>query len=411
MSTTEHPSLPLSTLISPMSVEQFLAGFPQELFVHHGSVDTIAAITSIPELQDVRAVAAVFNDPVSAWLPADAANDERRFGDLLRATDALERYERGAVLQFNAVERWVPRLTGILRGLELELGLALGTASCSLFASAIGGEVYAHFDADPAFSVQLSGSKRWFVAPQEHIENPLHNHVCGTPRGAISDYFDGPLPEQMPEGAQVVEMRPGSVLFIPRGYLHATKSHESSLSMTFDLHIPHWSQVLVRYLARRLNRSVAWRGHALGTTSLDDGKALAELEGLLPELRAVMDELAGDPGAVLGDAEPRLLPGPPKRYRRAEGVPVELAEERSRWTVRVDHPRLGRSEIAISPELAPLCRWMASIDREFVDRDALSHAGAAGSLDVGAVLSALIETGALEASEWGVTAAGIPRGR
>lgn len=401
MHDSETKPLPLSALVAPMSVDEFLAGFPREHFVHHGDISRIDAIASIPELEDVRTVAAVFNDPVSAWLPLDAAADARRFGDLLRADQALEHYDRGALLQFNKVERWVPRLTDILRGLELELGLPLGVATCSLFASTIGGEVFDHFDADPAFSLQLRGSKRWFLGPQDYIAEPLHNHVCGTPRGPISEYFDGPLPQGLPEGATVVEMVPGSILFLPRGYLHATKSHESSLAVTIDLHIPHWSQVLINHLTRRLNLSERWRRHALGITSLDDGKARAELCGLLPELRAAVDEMLADPDVVLRDTEPRLLPGPPKRYRRAEGVLVELAENGEQWSVRVDHPRHGRTDIEISPELVSLCRWMVNVERPFGDRDALSHAGQAGHIDIGAVLSALIETGALEAGAAG----------
>ncbi|MEX1364196.1 MAG: hypothetical protein AB1Z98_13805, partial [Nannocystaceae bacterium] len=190
MSTPEDSRIVLSDLVAPMSSEEFITSFPREFFVHHGDPRRLSAIRSIPQLRDVRTLAEAYNDAVSMWLPAEAGDEQRSFGELLRAPDALAHYDRGALLQFNKVERWVPRLVEILRGLELELELPVGTATCSLFASTVGGEVFTHLDADPAFSLQLSGSKRWFVGPQEHIDEPLHNHVCGTPAGPIAEYFD-----------------------------------------------------------------------------------------------------------------------------------------------------------------------------------------------------------------------------
>lgn len=402
MTSHEAPLLPLSAIVAPMSTKDFLAEFPGRFFVHHGDISRLSALTSIPELRDVRAVAEVFNDPVSAWLPAQAATDERKYGDLLRAPDALPYYDAGALLQFNKVERWVPRLAEILRGIEIDLGLPLHTATCSLFASTTGGEVFPHFDADPAFSLQLTGSKRWYVAPQDLIDEPLHNHVCGTPRGPIAEYFDGALPLGMPEAVQEIEMRPGSILFLPRGYLHATQSHESSLAVTFDLHIPHWTQIVTNHLARRLNKSTAWRGHVFGRATSRDAPATESLLHLLDELHAAVAEIASDPAAVIQQVDPQLLPGTRTEYCRATNVPAELTTTEDgatvRWTIRVDHPSLGPADIEISPELAPLCRWMVATEHPFGDREALVHAGAVGVLDVSAVLSALLETGALVAT-------------
>ncbi|WP_437839889.1 JmjC domain-containing protein [Sorangium sp. So ce1153] len=392
----------LAALVPPLQSDSFLKSFPDQFFVHHGPLDRLGELADIPELGDVRALVRAFNDPVSVWYPDDEALEQRTYGKLLRAPDTIDYYERGALLQFNKVERWVYALEPVLRTLERELGIPSGAATCSLFASTVGGRVLPHFDTDPAFSVQLRGSKRWWVAPQTQVEQPLHNFVCGTPASLIGAYHDGPLPEGMPADAQEIEMRPGSVLFLPRGTLHATRSHADSLAVTFDLQFSSYAQGLAQLLSAELHRSPRFRRPLLGQ------RARAEdLDSLLAEARRVLDRLARDPAAILEVLDPPLLPGPRRRYRRGEAA-VDVRSRASGadpgWHVAVTDPRRGRAEIEVPPELVPLCRWIAAQRAPFEDRDLLANAAGLQRLDVQAIVEAFLESGALESNAAGAPA-------
>ncbi|EYF01918.1 JmjC domain-containing protein [Chondromyces apiculatus] len=384
----------LAALVQPMTSEEFLGGFPDTFFVHHGQLDRFEAIASLPELNDVRTLVQGFNDPVSVWLPDEDALEQRTYGKLLRAPDTLDHYDRGALLQFNKVERWVPGLEPVLRGLEQGLGIPVGSATCSLFASTVGGRVLPHFDTDPAFSVQLRGSKRWWVAPQSVIEQPLHNHVSGTAANMIAEYHEGALPPGMPEDAREVEMTPGSVLFLPRGYMHATRSHADSLAVTFDLQFSSYAQTLTRQLTRELHKLARWR-----RPLLDQGAASrAELEALLAEAKRALDGPEFAPAALFDSLTPALLPGPRRSYQRgAAAVEVRAvgAGKETGWQVAVTDPRLGRTDIEIPAELVSLCRWMASRDRPFGDRDLLASATGLQRIDVQSILGAFLESGVL----------------
>ena len=69
----------------------------------------------------------------------------------------------------------------------------------------------------------------------------------------------------MPAAAETVVLSPGSVLFVPRGYWHATESDEETLALNFTFGQPSWADVVLAALRTKLLADPQWRELAQGT--------------------------------------------------------------------------------------------------------------------------------------------------
>src|SRR5260370_7898153 len=66
-----------------------------------------------------------------------------------------------------------------------------------------------------------------------------------------------------------VEMRPGSVMLVPRGTYHTTQvEDEASLSIGYHFALPTWSDVVLAALERRLTSEPLMRTTPFGAFSL-----------------------------------------------------------------------------------------------------------------------------------------------
>jgi ribosomal protein L16 Arg81 hydroxylase len=63
--------------------------------------------------------------------------------------------------------------------------------------------------------------------------------------------------------SQAIELRPGSVLFLPRGYWHQTEVLEDSLALNLALLTPTWHSVFLGQLRNLLLNEAHWRAPAL----------------------------------------------------------------------------------------------------------------------------------------------------
>jgi hypothetical protein len=330
--------------------------------------------------------------------------DDIRFTQRGHLGDALRHYESGARLQLNQVEKCVPELEAYTRCLERDLALPSGSVSTTVVASTLPAWAEPHFDSYPAFTVHLRGTKRWFIGP-EVCRATLDSFVLGHDDFGLRRFFDGQLPDGMPDDALVVDVAPGSVLYMPSGVLHAVQSHEHSFSIAFDLIVPRWSDLVVRRLTEHLQRSARWRGFALGlgetATESQRQDARRELDSLLSELPAALAEVVSDPDEILLGALPRLMPPPRRRYRLGKEATIRMVAPEGRDDegihVHVDHPVAGASEIEITPELAPFCRWLLEGGRSFSETDALHASRGALQSNVRQLMLAFLETGGLEA--------------
>lgn len=100
----------------------------------------------------------------------------------------------------------------------------------------------AHYDVHDVFVLQTAGEKTWRIHAPVH-EHPLRDQPWDQRRGAVADRAAG-------EPHLDITMRPGDVLYLPRGWLHAaTAKGETSAHVTIGVHTWHRGHVADALLA------------------------------------------------------------------------------------------------------------------------------------------------------------------
>ena len=283
----------LAQLFAP---HDLLAGYwPTRPLASHGPLERLGELAQLPELQDLELLLRAYRAPVMVALP-----ERRDEHSVIRvdAEAALALYRSGMALILDHAERHLPRLEEYLHRIAFELGLARNAvARTILYASPPGGGNSPHFDANANIVVQLRGTKRWTLAPHTQVPLPTDRWAMnmGPPSPELAGYLDAPLPEQLPqEGAEVIALEPGSVLFVPRGTWHATEASEDTLALNFTYSQPTWADVVSAALRQQLLKDVQWRELADGIGSPDperSGPCLARLSELLHQLQGQVLEL------------------------------------------------------------------------------------------------------------------------
>ncbi len=215
------------------------------------------------------------------------------------AERALSFYAQGMGLLFNDAHVLSPLLQGWLQSIRQEIGLSALTYGRNLiYATPDGQGTATHFDQNINFVLQLRGIKRWTIAPNTQLKNPMTRHTLGLPVDPeMLTYLEAPMPTQMPPGAESFELRPGSLLYVPRGCWHSTEAEGDALALNFTFTAPTWIDLVTAALRGRLISSSDWRDTADLSEEKFDG-LLQDLIQDLPSWRArdilAVTEVSGD---------------------------------------------------------------------------------------------------------------------
>lgn len=264
----------LSALISPHTKEDFLDSvWPQEPFVVHGLNDSIQELTEIPFLKSLDAMLNFWPHPIQVHLP-DVSDESSSIH--ANATDAKKLFANRMALLFNNVHALSPILTDWLRTLASDLGLPRSTqARCMVYATPDGKGTAAHFDQNINFVLQLQGTKKWKIAPNLHVENPTERYTIGQPMDPeLVSYVEAEMPTELPAEHQDILLKPGSMLFVPRGFWHSTEAEGEALALNFTFSQPTWADLLTMALRSRLLLSSEWRELADGVTSANSERRM-----------------------------------------------------------------------------------------------------------------------------------------
>ena len=275
----------LLDLISPHSMIDFLDRYRKNepLLVHHKGQE-LDSIQKLPFLESLDALIKHWSSPVQTHLPD--VRDESSAIDV-PSKDAHKLFACGMGLLFQDAEALSPVLEESLVQLRKDLGLsALTFARCLIYATPDGKGTAPHFDQNINFVYQVSGTKKWRMAPNTQVENPLTRHTMGQePDSELAGYLDDELPREMPPNSQTYVLKPGSLLFVPRGYWHETEAEGDAMALNFTFTAPSWMDLFLAALRSRLAQFPEWRETANSVATPDQREQAEEkLDSLLSML-------------------------------------------------------------------------------------------------------------------------------
>lgn len=287
----------LSELIAPVTTEEFFkCHWPHHPLFVPASPDKLKAIFDIQQLSDIESLVAARSLKVRACLPDF---DDEYSSIHLDPKDALKAYRNSMTLVFDSMQTQNTVIADSLNQIRQDLGLVTGGESdlCKArsiaYATPSGGGTRLHFDANANFIIQISGSKQWVLAPNNSVKNPTERFTTGSLEmpAALEKQCHDMLLDDVPEDAIEIDMQPGCVLFVPRGYWHATTTFEDSLSLNFTFSQPTWADVFTKSLQEFLLTSPDWRELADGLESQDQKRRTQAVKHFEELVQGLMTEL------------------------------------------------------------------------------------------------------------------------
>jgi hypothetical protein len=133
---------------------------------------------------------------------------------------------RGASMVLNDIDQLTPGLSAVAGALERGLG---GKVQANLYCSWKAHPGFgSHFDTHEVFALHIAGEKTWRIY-QRHFEDPVNHPSFKSFGQEFHDRHRGALTME-------VAMRPGDLLYIPRGWYHdALATSAASLHVAFGL--------------------------------------------------------------------------------------------------------------------------------------------------------------------------------
>lgn len=204
----------VKNLFAPYSKTTFLSEYwPDQALSAHGNLDRLPDYLRSDALRSFAKLAARYHGNITF---GNAATGNRTA--IAKDVPATLLRQMGLSLYLPDLAAYVPGTEEFLRGLELELGAQPGTARIGAFAAAVHNGVTSHFDAEEVISVQLEGEKRFYITPMREIPYP-YGMQFGPGYASFDDLYPqiaAGIPKIDDTDFLCVEMRPGSVLFMPR---------------------------------------------------------------------------------------------------------------------------------------------------------------------------------------------------
>lgn len=360
----------LAALVAPRSVDEFLTQYwPEKAFVGHGDPARLPLFLRAPELESIEALSKKYRGSMRF-------TNGRKYQKMVAVdqTPAVSLYRMGLTVQCEDVAPYVELAPASLRRLEAELGVNPGAAQFCAFASPVSEGLSVHFDAQDLFSIQLRGAKRFHIAPVKELRFPSGiQFVPGTePFDDLYPQVGNGFPDASGADFTTVEMKPGSVLFVPRGTWHYTESEGDSMSVSIGLYTPSAVDHVLRQLRLLLLQDPDWRRPLYGAWGSGPGHAAAaaraaQLLAGLPEFtrRLNVDDLM----ASLLPPEQRLAAITKKsRFQKSPHSRVETEisvamknNSHEALAIKISDPNYGErvtARLEIPPQAAAALRWV-----------------------------------------------------
>jgi hypothetical protein len=260
---------------------------------------------------------------------------------------------------------------GFVNALEQELNIKQDSTRLSAFVSAAGSGSPVHYDALDVISIQLVGTKRFFLAPLKHIRYPYGSQYTeGTaPFKTLYPQISDGFPSCKNQIFEEIDMLPGSVLLMPRGTWHYTEAKQDSMAMSIILSPATQIDFFLSLLKSTLLQSSEWRSpiYGLGNTDAFDPKLYTKLSNTIYRLAKEYQ----NPNSALRCFHKN------SRYLTNPALDVQIIKGEAFDDVEYDghnkHGEAGRIQMKVPSGIANVARWLLNIDGPFIVKDCLHN--------------------------------------
>lgn len=166
-------------------------------------------------------------------------------------------------LLFNDVNQRLSRLNPILENLVTIFGFSKMTYARNLAyytPKGVGNDL--HFDQNINIVYQIEGEKSWELAKNDFFTEALERYVPGEEIGPELLSYAKNIPHS-DDLAKLkftnILLRPGDILFLPKGIWHRTKAHSDSFSINFTFSAPCFLDLLLASFRAHLIQDERWR--------------------------------------------------------------------------------------------------------------------------------------------------------
>jgi ribosomal protein L16 Arg81 hydroxylase len=379
----------LSDLIEPIDVAEFASRYweKQPLYIQRQAPAFYKGLLTLDDIDSILSASSLHESEVQVV----TSGRRTRLGH--ETLEALyEQYRQGATITVKFIHRrWAP-LAQLCRSVSTDL---TAMVQVNGYLTPAGAQGFAtHYDTHDVFIAQVHGSKHWRLYDSPRYL-PESNEFWVAPQ-------EGPG-----QPARELDMRPGDLLYLPRGTLHdATSNDAASLHLTIGVHPVTCASVLRQALDEVISEDCRYR-EALPIGFGSDEELARESRDRLTELIA---ELAGSlrPGPLI-DAAAREVRAHSQPTLRGHLLDIEAIDSigldtpvRGRdglmWTIKEDdggvslefHGKVIRMPARIGAELR-----FAAATAKFAGRDLPGDLDEAGRI---VLVSTLVREGFLTLS-------------
>ncbi len=381
---SSHDKPALQSLLSPPSVDEFLSNYwPDKAlyFAVDGDPARLPEFLHAKELSSFDSLAHINRRPVAFGNgPKSArmvASDARNASNL---------YQMGLTVYFDNITRIIPGAKKFARQLARELGVNERAARVSAWASPVENGAAPHYDPTDVFSIQLRGTKLFELARVDEVSAPYgKQYTPGASRlteETLAQMVNG-FPDWHDVEFEKVEMKPGSVLFFPRGTWHRTYASADSFAVSIMIEPPTAAECILDQLRLLMLQDPEWRRPLYGAWGNGQEREAAfeqaaKLVKKIPRIASAIS--AKDVVLATISLEKRLAHiDSSSRFQRMPNAGVILERQdgsesnttqRMRITLRDEHNiEHTLMNIEIPAQHVDVVNWLAARDTPFHTRD------------------------------------------
>jgi len=279
-------------LLAPVRQEPFFEQYweSQPLHIRRSDADHYAPLLTARDVEATLSAGGLRYPAIQlardgGFFPPEAfTRNVRSGGDVFTGIPDLDRiraeYRSGATISLPGFHRaWAP-LGRLAAAIEAEFDHPVHTNVYITPGNAVG--FSPHYDTHEVFVLQIAGSKRWRVHSP-----PLSLPHRSQPFDPRTYESSGPLFE--------LDLLPGDLLYLPRGYVHTTQTSASfSLHVTLGITVYTWVELLAEWIQSSRSKESFRRALPPGFAQNEQlRQSLADrLTGMIDELRSTSDYAA-----------------------------------------------------------------------------------------------------------------------